>query len=1143
MKKNLIGLIFPGRGKLKKLFLIMKLTTFLIFAFTMQLSATVYSQSTKFSMDFKGKTVREVMNLIEEQSRFRFFFNEDFKLIDEKVDLTVTDVSVEAILDQMFVNSSISYKVLTNDLIVLTVGQNQNPILSGQDKLIKGKVIDSSGAPLPGVTVYFKGTTGGTISNSDGTFSLPVNEKSKILIFSFIGMETKEIAFSDQSVINVTMEESSIRIDEVVAIGYGVQKKESLTGAISGVTSEDLDRVHSVTVSAALAGKLSGVSFRQADGRPGSSANIQIRNMGNPLYVIDGIQKDAGQFNNISPNDIESLTILKDASAAIYGVRAANGVVVVTTKRGKLGSKNTINVDAYTGWQNWSRFPKTVGAFEWMSGKADAEMNQFGKTDITAAELEKWKAGTDPAYRSFNWYDFIIQPNSPQTSINVNTSGGSDKINYYLSVTRLDQNSMLGREFTFGRTNIQSNIDAKITDRFKVGVQINGRVETRDNPGVPGGDDYWAPRFALFRNRPTERPYANDNPDYINNIGHMAENWGLLTKAKSGYWTEDWRVLQTNFTAEYDTPIKGLTAKGTYSYYLADKLMNGHEYTYDAYSYFPETDEYRVTFANLNPWRERGTTKIFETVLQGQLNYKKDIGKHHIQATFVNERIDRRQLNVWVHAVPKTNALPILQFADMDTYNDEDFEEARIGYIGRFNYSYSNKYYLEVSGREDGAWKFVSNKRWGFFPSMSAGWRITEEKFAKALLGSSSLDVKLRGSYGQLGDDNVGIGSFDYISGYNYGASTQVIDGTVVKGSRDRGVPLTTISWFVSTITDLGADYSLKNGKLTGSVDYFYRKRTGLPANKYDVLVPSEIGYSLPRENLNSDAVMGAETNINYDGKIGEMTFSVGGNISYARNRLLDSYKPRFNNSWDNYRNSGENRWTGIYWGYEAVGQFKSIEEINSYTINNDGQGNKTMLPGDLMYKDVNGDGVINEYDQRPIGFPRDRNPTVNFGINLSMAYKGFDFKADFSGGSMYSYNQAWEMRNPYQNTGNLLKVFYDDKWHRTDPLDLNSAWVAGKFPALRFNDGGHSNYNKNSTFWLTNMSYLRLRTMEVGYTLPKTLTQKVSIQKCRFYVNTYNLFSIDKLKKLGVEPEIMDENGLQYPQNRLVNLGVNLSF
>lgn len=1141
MKKNVIGLIFPGRGKLKKLFLIMKLTTIFIIALTMQLSATVYSQSTKFSLDFKDKTVREVFNMIENQSRFRFFFNDDFKLIDEKVNLNVSGVSVEAILDQLFLNSEISYKVLSNDLIVLTVGEN--PTVADQGKTVKGKVVDPSGLPLPGVTVYFKGTTGGTITNPDGTFTLPVTENGKTLVFSFVGMSTKEIALGDQTTFNVTLEESSIGLDEVIAIGYGVQKKESLTGAITGVTTEDLERVHSSTVSSALAGKLAGVTFRMPDGRPGSSANIQIRNMGKPLYVIDGIQKDAGHFNNISPNDIASISVLKDASAAIYGVRAANGVVVVTTKRGKLGTKNTINVDAYTGWQNWSRFPSTVGAYEWMNGKADAEMNQFGKTDITAAELEKWKAGTDPAYRSFNWYDFIIQPNSPQTSINVNTTGGSDKINYYLSVTRVDQNSVLGREFTFGRTNIQSNIDAIITNRLKVGVQINGRIETRDNPGVPGGDDYWAPRFALFRNRPTERPFANDNPQYINNIGHMAENWGLLTKENSGYWTEDWRVLHTNFIGEYETPIKGLTAKGTYSYYIADKLMNGHEYTYDAYSYFPETDSYKVTFANLNPWRERGTEKVLETVLQAQLNYNKEIGKHKFNATFVNERIDRRVLKVWVHSVPKTNALPILQFADMDTYNDEDMEEARIGYIGRFNYNYADKYYLEVSGREDAAWKFISNKRWGFFPSMSAGWRITEERFAKSLLGNSSFDLKLRGSYGELGDDEVGIGAFDYISGYNYGTSTVIIDGEVVKGSRDRGVPITSISWFTSKITDIGADYSLMNGKLSGSVDYFYRKRSGLPAIKYDVLTPSEIGYSLPKENLNSDAVMGAETSINYDDNIGKFTFSIGGNISYARHQSLNSYKPRFSSSWDHYRNSSEERWSGIFWGYETIGQFQSMDEINNYTVNNDGQGNKTMLPGDLIYKDVNGDGRISSLDERPIGFPRDRNPILNFGFNLSMAYAGFDFKADLSGGSMYSYNQEWEMRNSFQNTGNLLKVFYDDRWQRENPLDLNSAWISGKFPALRFNDSGHNNNNKQSSFWLTNMSYLRLRTMEFGYTLPKTLVEKVNIQKARFYVNTYNLFSFDQLKKLGVEPEIMDTNGLQYPQNRLVNIGVNLSF
>ncbi|WP_228488512.1 TonB-dependent receptor [Prolixibacter sp. SD074] len=1135
---------FLFRESLLKLWRIMRITLFLLFISVITTFAgNSYAQETRLNIQFNNGTVGSIIKYIESNSDFVFLYKNEDLNVNKRVNVNLKDASIEQILSKVLEGQNVGFNIYKRQIVIHKNPGKGTAIVQQPEKTIVGKVTDTSGSPVPGVTIIAKGTSHGTITDSDGNYTLKIKPDVKTLVFSFVGMKTREVNVGDNNVINVRLEEASIGLDEVVAIGYGVQKKESLTGAISGVTSKDLEDVHATTVSSALAGKIAGVSFRMPDGRPGASANIQIRNMGDPLYVIDGIQKDAGQFNNLSPNDIESISVLKDASAAIYGVRAANGVVVVTTKRGKLGSKNTINVDAYTGWQNWSRFPKTVNAYDWMLGKADAEMNLDGHTNITPEELAKWKAGTEPGYQSFDWYDFIIKGNSPQTSININATGGSDKINYYLSLTRLDQNSVLGRQFTFARTNLQSNIDAKITKRFKVGVSINGRIETRDNPGVPGTDDYWAPRFALFRNRPTERPYANDNPNYINNIGHMDTNWGLLNKANSGYWHEDWRVMQLNFTGDYDLPIDGLSAKGTYSYYFADRLMNGHEYTYDAYTYYPETDEYKITFANKNPWRERATHKVFENVLQGQLNYNKTFGKHTIAATYVAERIKRRELDVWVHAVPKTNVLPLIQFADMDTYNDRDWTQARIGYVGRLTYNYANKYYLEVAGREDGSWKFASDRRWGFFPSTSIGWRITEENFAKALLGQSTFDLKLRASYGELGDDNVGIGDFDYLTGYNYATSTVIMDGEVIKGSRDRGVPITSISWYTSKITDVGADYSFWGGKLSGTVDYFYRKREGLRGRKYDVLVPSELGYTLPDENVNSDATMGAEASINYNGKVGDLSYTVGANVSYARNRFLSSYKPTFGNSWDYYRNSSEDRWTGTYWGYEVVGQFQSFDQINSWPVNNDGEGNKRMLPGDLIYKDVNGDGVINGYDERPIGYPRDRNPILNFGFNITAQFKGFDLRADFSGGSMYSYNQGWEMRWPYQNGGNLLKQFYDDRWHRADPFDLNSEWIPGKYPALRFNTGWHNNYNKNSTFWLTSVRYLRLRTFEIGYSIPKNLIAKVGMQKARLYVNSYNLVSFDNLKKLGVEPEIMDQNGLQYPQNRMVNVGVNLSF
>jgi len=1013
-----------------------------------------------------------------------------------------------------------------------------------QNITVKGTVRDSKGEPLIGATVRVSGTTTGTVTDIDGNFTLANVPADATLEITYVGMKTQLISVNGRTTIDVVMEEEAVALEEVVAIGYGYMRKESLTGAITSIRSDDIEKVSASTVSATLAGKLAGVSFRQAEGRPGASANISIRNMGSPLYIIDGIQKDAGQFNNLSPTDIESITVLKDASAAIYGVRAANGVVVVTTKSGRRNTKPSIKVNARLGFQNWTRFPETSNAYEWMLGKADAEMNRVNPyTDITPEELEKWREGKEYGYQSFDWYDFIIKPNAPMNQINISSSGGSDRINYYLSYTHLYESSVLGREFIFKRDNVQANVDGQITDNLRVGMKMNGRIEMRDNPGVPGGDDYWAPRFALFRNRPTERPYANDNSKYINDIGHNDTNWALLTKDLSGYWTETWRVLQTNFDAEYALPIEGLKIKGNYSYYIADRLMNGHEYTYKAYKYFPETDEYKATFTMNNPWRERGTHKVLEDVFQVQINYNKVFGNHTVDALLLNERIHRQDLDVWVHAVPKTNVLPLIYFADMDTYNDSDVEQARIGYIGKFNYNYSNRYYIELAGRYDGSWKFVEDKRWGFFPSVSGGWRITEEEFVKNLLGDFDLDFKLRASYGELGDDAVGIGDFDYLRGYNYNSSTVIMDGEMIIGARDRGEPITNISWYTSKITDIGADFSLLDTKLSGSIDYFYRKRDGLRGRKYDVLVPSELGYALPDENVNSDAVTGGELLLSYNGKANDFIYSVGGNISYARQKFLESYKPRWGNSWDHYRNSRENRWDGIFWGYEVIGQFQSYEQINNYPVNIDGQGNKTLLPGDLIYKDVNQDGAINGYDVRPIGYPAGRNPILNFGINASAQYKDFDISMDFSGGTMYSYNQNWEMRWPYQNTGNLLRQFYDDRWHRVDPFDVNSEWIPGKYPPLRFNEGGHSNYNKNSTFWLTNVRYLRLKTIELGYTLPKELSSRIGIQTARFYINGFNLLSLDNVRELGIEPEIMDENGLQYPQHKRMNIGVNVSF
>ncbi len=1035
-----------------------------------------------------------------------------------------------------------------------------------QDKIpVTGVVNDSAGVGVPQVTVTERGTKNATTTSSSGAFTISVANQQSVLVFSSVGYATREVTVGNQASITVALVQTNTSLGEVVVVGYGTQRRGSITGAVSSVTSKDIGRVHGgSTVSSTLAGKLPGVTFRMPDGRPGASANIQIRNMGTPLYVIDGIQQDEGQFNNLAPNDIESITILKDASAAIYGVRAANGVVVVTTKRGATG-RNTINIDAYSGWQSWYRFPDVLNnSYDYMYYRADAEVNRnifnpdaTKRTNITQAELDLYKQGESAgaAYRSFDWRKKILGRLAPQNQVNVNISGGSDKVNYYVSATNFFQNSMLGSEYRFNRSNIQSNISAKLATGLKVGLDINGRVETRQNPGVPGGDDYFLARLAILRNTPRERPYANDNPAYLNDIGeHLESNYAFLNEDISGKLKSEWRVLQTNFNAEWQIPsVPGLTVRGVASYYVADLQHNNQEYTYKAYTYVPATatapEEYRATGGSTNPWRDREQIKQVNTNLQGQVAYNNTFGEHTVGAIVGVERLQNHRRRNWLHASPISNNLPLVYFPTMDQYVDEDATQARIGYIGRINYGFANRYFLEVSARRDASYLFAPGYRVGYFPGASAGWRISDEPFMKALLGSNRIvsDLKIRASYGELGDDNPNnnpiVAPYAYLEGYNYNQGTVVFDGTPITVSRDKGIPTTNITWLTSKITDIGLDFGLLRGKLTGTVDYFYRKRSGLLGSKNDVIVPIEIGYNLPLENINTDAQYGGEASLAYNSKIGEVAFNVGGNFSYSRYKTLDFYNPLFLNSWHQYRTSGVDRYGRIEWGYEVESQFQSQEEINNYTVDIDGQGNRTLLPGDFKYKDINGDGTINGYDERPIGFGYGQQPNINFGFTIGLVWKAFDFNADFSGAAGYSWFQNWESRWAFQNNGNLNTIF-TDRWHRADPFDINSAWTPGKYPANRYNIGfGHSNNDRNSTFWVHNVKQLRSRTIQLGYSVPANVLERVRIQRARVYLNAFNLFSFDNLKQYGIDPEVVDDNSIQFPQNRVLNVGINITL
>ena len=1028
--------------------------------------------------------------------------------------------------------------------------------LMAQTNVVTGTVTDPLGEPLIGVNVVLKDNpTVGTITDMDGKFSLEAGN-SKVFVFSYIGYAPQEVSIVGKNNIQVQLKEDSETLEEVVVVGYGTQKKGSLTGAISSVKSEELTRTTTPTTAGALVGKTPGISARQADGRPGASAAIQIRNMGTPLYVIDGIQCEEGQFNNIDVNDVESITILKDASAAIYGLRAANGVVLVTTKSGKRGEKNQISANAYYGIQNFMRYPEVANASQFYEGRMQADLNTYGSTARTMEELNLWRQGQGE-YSSFDWQKFITNKNAPIWYGNVSATGGSERINYHFGVSHLDQKAMING-FNFARTNLQSNIEANITKSLKIGARLSGRIEERHNVGVPGLDDYWQPYYAMFQNWPTQHAYANDNPNYVNATRNNATGAAIFDRDITGYTDDIWKSATANVYAEWQSPIEGLKARVAYNYWIARNDQEQFEYTYKVYTYDKANDSYNEQWGNQNPWRRRLKDEKVEQTFQAQLNYDHTFNqKHHVSGVLGIETFEKTRDWLQYNTLPTNNYIPLTNgIADMQSMETKMTTARRAGMVFRAAYDYSSTYFAEFSGRYDGSYLFQEGNRWGFFPAVSAGWRLSEESFMSGVKEATKLsNLKIRASWGQMGDDKLDVDEdgdgylddivspYSYLNGYTYGSGNAVLNGNAMTGVVYRGIPITTLSWIKSTLINIGVDYGFLDDRLSGTFEVFQRKRTGLPALRYDVLIPTGVGFSLAKENLNSDYHKGLELGITWRDKVRDFSYSIGGNFTLARKMNGDSYKPRFGSSWDEYRNSTENRWIHTdTWGYQVVGRFQSYEDIQNYHVDNDGQGNTTMLPGDLIYKDQNGDGIINSLDERPIGYQPEQLPYISFGINTSFEWKGIDLKADFAGAAGQSYHMCWEVAYPFQGDGNSTAYLLTDSWHRADPTDANSEWIAGKFPATRY-AGANVSFNRYSDFWLHNTYYIKLRTLELGYTLPKSISSKFFVDRLRIYANAYNLFSIDNLSKYQLDPEIQSNSALVTPNLRTFSFGFNLNF
>ncbi len=1021
--------------------------------------------------------------------------------------------------------------------------------LYAQTKL-SGYILNKDNQPIQGASVVAETTKQATSSDASGYFEL--DRTTGIIVVKYLGYTTQTIEIGDKVSFSIKLEPSAESIEDVVVVGYGTQSRRNVTGAVSDIKSEDIVRSASSTTAGALAGKVQGVSVRAKDARPGRGAAVEVRNMGNPLFVIDGIPyggnpgndwvqstnvSGADAFNALNLEDIESITILKDASAAVYGLRAAHGVVLVTTKKGTKDESIKINLNGYQGWQNLTRFPTMANAAQYTRAMVETAQNENRDPNAvyTPEELAKWQAGTEPGYQGYDYYDLIVRKNIPQRYLNANITGGTKNSSYFLSIGNMSQDAMM-KDFNYKRTNLQANLESKVTKGLTIGTQISARQENSQDVGLPGGDGYFASILAIMKNRPTVGPYANDNPEYPNHTHDFSYNPAIFSRDIAGYKDNTYRNANINLYGEYKFDF-GLSAKGTVSYNYTNNKFDGFQYTYDVYSYI--NDEYVRTHGTDSRWRYQTEREVVAKYGQFQLDYNKQFGDHSLSATLGYELSDYDRNYLELGSNPTNNYIPLLSLNEMNSLNDNWDYEARAGYIGRVNYNYKSKYLVELLGRYDASYLYYKDNRWGFFPGVSLGWRISDENFFEGIKGTIN-DLKLRASLGQTGKEE-GVSMFGYLAGNNWKQGSAILDGQFVTGLRPRGLPVRNLSWVKNSTYNIGIDLAALNSKLTFTADVFKIIRTGFPAPRYDVLIPSEVGYGLPNENLNKNGYYGAEGMITYSDNVGDLGYVVSANFTYSRFRSLESYKPRFGSSWNEYRSSTEDRWGGVWWGYQVVGRFQSEEEIRNHPINNDGQNNRNQLPGDFIYKDVNNDGVINYMDERPIGYPTGWAPMLSFGGRIGLNYKGVDLNIDLAGGALQSWFQDYELKNALHGGGNSPAYILEDRWHREDPYDPNSKWIAGYYPAIR---NGNSGPNAlNSDFWLTNVRYLRVRNLELGYTLPSRISQKIKAERLRVYINGSNLISFDNVKKFQIDPEIDARAAVVYPQQRTILAGFNFTF
>ncbi|MCG2590449.1 SusC/RagA family TonB-linked outer membrane protein [Rhodohalobacter sulfatireducens] len=1025
---------------------------------------------------------------------------------------------------------------------------------SAQVEALTGTVVDGeSGEPLPGVNILLKGTSRGTSTNVDGEFELEVESLQDTLIVSFIGYQTMEVPVNGQSELTISLHPEAVLGEELVVVGYGTQRRENLTGSISTINSEEIDNVPVANLGQSLAGKATGLFVKENTGKPGSAPSINIRNFGNPLVIVDGVEQ--ANFTSIDPSEVQSFSVLKDASAAIYGSKAGNGVILITTKKGRSNTP-IVNYGSSLSVQRPTAYPEFLSTWDFARASNDitdyqrevrerngeeysySAWNPIPGFDgpYSESDIQAMKNGALP---NTNWVDVALNDWSPMQNHNINVSGRNEIIGYFVSgAYNKHQGMYQSGDASNDRYNIRSNVDVQVNEDLNIAMNLSLRnTDTRDT--YVGTDQIW---MSLRPSMPFY-PASYPDPNRIPYSGWDANNVLNTTDAsRSGYHRVQRQYFTGSLEASYEIPfVEGLAARAK-AYYVGDNRdLKRWGTPYTTWRYDESTDTY------FNPITQNQDYDLVDEryenrriTFQGMLEYENSFGSfgdHTVKLLGLYETIDFKsdqiEGNIKGFISPAVDQI-FAGNSETQTLFGTAYEEGNVSYAGRLNYDYRGKYLFDATVRVDGSSRFAPGVRWGTFPSFGVGWRISEEDFFQDMTNLFD-DLKIRASYSETGYDR-NAAAYQYLTTYSF-SGTHVFGGTPQTGLSPDGLVNTGITWETMNTYNAGLEFSILEGLFGMEVDYFYRLRDGILTTR-ETTLPNTFGASLPQENLNSIDNRGIEVVLNHFNQINDFSYSLSTNFSWTRAKYKDIEEQDFEDEDLRRLNELSGRWQNLRFGYETDG-FLTEEDLNyeSSGINYDQSStpNSTLAPGMPKYVDQNGDGVIDWRDQVRIG--KGATPEIAFGFTANANYKNFDMSMLWQGATGYDIALQDHMRYPVgggQDGGNIPQFLFDGRW---TPDNTNS-----RFPRLSDNN---TYLGASSDMFLFSAGYVRLKNVTVGYSLPNSLLTRVrGISDLRVHLSGYNLLTFNKLSEFNIDPESGGNyNGRYYPQFKSFSIGIDLTI